>query len=63
MYGWNITEYTIYKPKIETNKDNYDEKDPNNYHYVYVCRKGVDIFNLSIIYFYRLLILTLQSKE
>lgn len=62
-YEWNISTYKIYKPRVETSGI-FDEKDLNNYHFIYVCKKGVIYFSHFIfpsnIYFYRLLTLIQQ---
>ena len=38
-YLWTISSYKVYKPNVQ-NDEPIDEADENNYHYIYVCRKG-----------------------
>ena len=43
-YEWNIIPYQIYKPRVDTAASQFDESDENDFHYVYVCKKGVNRF-------------------
>ena len=39
-YDWGVYVYKIYKPDIVTYSYEFDAKDLNNYHFIYVCRTG-----------------------
>lgn len=45
-FEWNIKKiYKIYKPNVNTQEINFDYKDPDNYHYIYICKKVIIFYN------------------
>ncbi|KAL4493561.1 hypothetical protein ABPG72_004054 [Tetrahymena utriculariae] len=41
-FMWHVKKvYKIYKPNVQSISENlFDYKDPDNYHYIYICKKG-----------------------
>jgi hypothetical protein len=40
-YNWNLKEtYKVYKPNVNPDQIDFNIEDKDNYHYIYVCKKG-----------------------
>ena len=41
-YEWSMgNPYKLYKPTVDIESPYFDEKDDENYHFIYVCKKGI----------------------
>ena len=39
-FDWSISHYKVYKPDVVTSSLEFKVDEPDNYHYIYVCKRG-----------------------